>query len=119
MTTTPTAASNGSTTPVSVTESGDGLVKLRRQETKALISLACDALSQTHHVAHEMHSLIYARDREFRPDQLGRMAREAVACWATTDHYLLMLASVLGDFDPYSGSELSELLQGPNREPPF
>ncbi len=119
MTTTPKAASNGSTTPVSVTESGDGLVKLRRMETKALISLACDALSQTHHVAHEMHSLIYDRDREFRPDQLGRMAREALACWQTTDHYLLMLSSVLADYDPYSGSELSDFLRGPSDESPF
>jgi hypothetical protein len=117
MTTTAKAAGNGSTT--SVTESGDGLVKLRRQETKALISLACDALGQTHHLAHEIHSRIYDRDREFRPDQLGRMVREVLACWATTDHYLMMLASVLGDFDPCSGSELSDLLYGPDGDPPF
>jgi hypothetical protein len=121
MTTTSKAASNGngSSAPAPVTRPGDGLAKLRRQETKALISLACDALSQAHHVMHEMHSLIYGKDEEFRPEHLSQMAREAVACWATTDHYLLMLASVLGDFDPYSGSELSELLQGPHREPPF
>ena len=120
MTTTSKAASNGSaTTPAQVTKPGDTLVKLRRTEAKALISLACDALSQTYNLGHEMHTLIYDRDREFSPEQLVRMARETVACWATGDHYLLMLTSVLGDFDPYSGSELSELLMGPDREPPF
>jgi hypothetical protein len=117
--TTTTAASNGSTTPPPAAKPGDGLVKLRHQEAKGLISLACDAMSQTHSVLHELHSLIYDRDGEFCPEHLVRMVREAAVCWQATDHYLLMLASVLQDFDPYSGSELSILLQGPNREPPF
>ena len=122
MTNTTTTASNGSTTtttPVSLTESGDGLIKLRRQETKGLISLACDAIGETHHVAHETHSLIYAKDREFRPDQIERMTREILACWQTAEHYLLMLSSVLADYDPYSGSDLSGLLHDPSDETPF
>jgi hypothetical protein len=84
-----------------------GLAVLRSDEAKALISLATEAISQTHSVGHEMHTLIYDRDGQFRPDKLDCLLTEALACWETADHYLRMLGSVLADYDPRSDSLLS------------
>jgi hypothetical protein len=84
-----------------------GLAVLRRDEAKALISLATEAVSQTHSVGHEMHTLIYAKDGQFQPDQLDCLLMEVLACWETADHYLRMLGSVLADYDPQSDSLLA------------
>ncbi len=99
-TTVETASNGGTTTRVSVTASGDGLVKLRREETKALVSLAAEALSQTHSVGHDLHALIYDKNGEFDLAHCDRLLDEALACWQTADHYLRMLGSVLADLDP-------------------
>jgi len=90
-------ASNGGSASV---RPRDGLAKLRREEVKALISLVCEAMSQTSSVAHEIHTGIYASDSEFGPDRLRRMLAEARACWQTADQYLRMLGSVPVDYDP-------------------
>jgi hypothetical protein len=103
-----TAASDGeSTAGRQPTERQHGLAVLRQDEAKGLISLACEAMSQTHSVGHEMHTLIYDKDGEFRPDRLDCLLTEALACWETSDHYLRMLGSVLSDYDPQSDSPLS------------
>jgi hypothetical protein len=100
-----TAASDGdSTTGRRSTERQHGLAVLRKDEAKALISLACEAISQTHSVGHELHTLIYGADGEFRPGRLDCLLTEALACWETADHYLRMLGSVLADYDPQSDS---------------
>lgn len=119
-TTSKTAGNGGATTAKTRPEPRDGLVKLRRQEVKALISLACDALSATHSLAHEMHSLIYSTDGQFRPDQLASMQEEAAACWCTAEYYLRVLGGLLSDYDPQSESTLSLIIgrTGPD-EPPF
>jgi hypothetical protein len=83
-----------------------GLAVLRRDEAMALISLATEAMSETHSVGHEMHTLIYAREGPFRPDKLDCLLTEVLACWETADHYLRMLGSVLADYDPRSDSPL-------------
>jgi len=102
-----TAASDGeSTAGRQPQERRHGLAVLRRDEARALISLANEAMSQTHSVGHEMHSLIYAKDGPFRPDQLDCLLTEVLACWETADHYLRMLGSVLADYDPRSDSVL-------------
>ena len=83
-----------------------GLAMLRRDEAMALISLASEAMSETHSVGHEMHTLIYDREGPFRPDKLDCLLIEVLACWETADHYLRMLGSVLADYDPRSDSPL-------------
>ena len=103
-----TAASDGEDTALRpATKREHGLAVLRDSEAKALISLACEAMSQTHSVGHEMHILIYAKEGEFQPDRLDSLLTEVLACWETADHYLRMLGSVLADYDPQSGSPLS------------
>jgi hypothetical protein len=100
-----TTASDGkSTAGRQPQERRHGLAVLRCDEAKALISLATEAISQTHSVGHEMHTLIYDRDGQFRPDKLDCLLTEALACWETADHYLRMLGSVLADYDPRSDS---------------
>ena len=103
------AASDGdSTAGRQPTQREHGLAVLRRDEAKGLISLACGAISETHSVGHEMHTLIYGRDGEFQPDRLDCLLTEILACWETADHYLRMLGSVLADYDPQSGSVLAD-----------
>jgi hypothetical protein len=103
-----TSASGGeSTAGRQQKERKHGLAVLRRDEAKALISLATEAVSQTHGVGHEIHTLIYARDGQFRPDTLDCLLTEALTCWETADHYLRMLGSVLSDYDPQSDSLLA------------
>ena len=94
------AASNGSTRRVSATTSRDGLAKLRREETRALVSMVCEAMYQTSNVASELHTFIYAKDSKVRPDRIRRLLAEARTCWQTADQYLRMLGSVPVDYDP-------------------
>ena len=93
MTTTEKAAVNGSA--ISRTASGDGLVKLRREEIKALISLVCEAAFQTQHLTSEMHSLINGTDSPLHSVRLCDMADEAEECLRTTGEYLRMLGDCL------------------------
>jgi hypothetical protein len=93
-------ASNGSTRRISATTSRDGLAKLRREETRALISMVCEAMYQTSNVASELHTFIYAKDSKVRPDRIRRLLAEARTCWQTADQYLRMLGSVPVDYDP-------------------
>ena len=103
------AASDGdSTAGRQAAKREHGLAVLRQDEAKALISLACGAISQTHSVGHEMHALIYRSGGEFRPDRLEDLLTEVLACWEAADHYLRMLGSVLADYDPQSGSPLAD-----------
>jgi hypothetical protein len=68
-----TAAGDGeSTAGRQPTQREHGLAVLRHDEAKGLISLACGAMSETHSVGHEMHTLIYSTDGEFRPGRVGR-----------------------------------------------
>ena len=90
------------------TQRQHGLTVLRHDEAKGLISLACGAISETHSVGHEMHTLIYRSGGEFRPDRLEDLLTEVLACWEAADHYLRMLGSVLADYDPQSGSPLAD-----------
>ncbi|MBO0823060.1 MAG: hypothetical protein J2P27_04260 [Actinobacteria bacterium] len=97
--TTKAATNGGTTVKAKDTAREHGLSVLREIEAKALISLASDALSQTSHVGHEMHGLIYDRDRKASLDQLRTLLEEALICWQTADHYLRMLDSVLEERD--------------------
>jgi hypothetical protein len=104
-----TAAGDGeSTAGRQPTQREHGLALLRQDEAKALISLACGAISETHSVGHEMHTLIYSTDSDSQPDRLERLLIEVLGCWEAADHYLRMLGSVLADFDPQSGSLLTD-----------
>jgi len=104
-----TAASDGdSTAGRQAAKREHGLAVLRHDEAKGLISLACGAISQTHSVGHEMHTLIYSTDGEFQPGRLDCLLTEVLACWEAADHYLRMLGSVLADYDPQSGSLLTD-----------
>jgi hypothetical protein len=104
-----TAASDGdSTAGRQAAKREHGLAVLRHDEAKGLISLACGAISQTHSVGHEMHTLIYDRDGQFQPDRLEDLLTEVLACWEAADHYMRMLGSVLADFDPQPGNSLAD-----------
>jgi hypothetical protein len=93
-----TAASdseNGARRPA--TEREFGLKVLRREEAKALISLASDALSQTHSLAHLMHTGIYDKSVGIPGVVLQDLPAETLACMETAEHYLLMLGSVFDE----------------------
>jgi hypothetical protein len=95
------AASNGST--ASEPDKPEyGLMVLREKETRGLISLACDAMSQTHSVVHDLHQALYGRysgaAEGDSPDRL-KVLNEALGCLRTTEHYLLMLSSVFEEQD--------------------
>jgi hypothetical protein len=79
------------------TEREFGLKVLRQEEAKALISLASDALSQTHSLAHEMHTGIYDKSVGIRGVVLQDLLAETLACMETAEHYLLMLGSVFDE----------------------
>jgi hypothetical protein len=103
------AASDGeSTAGRQSTQRQHGLAVLRQDEAKGLISLASTAMSETHSVGYEMHTLIYSTDGQFQPGRLDCLLTEVLACWEAADHYLRMLGSVLADYDPQSGSPLAD-----------
>jgi hypothetical protein len=95
-----TAASNGGdpasneNTPIE-----HGLSALRDIEGRGLISLVCDALSETHSLAYEMHAQLYAHDPADDRD-LRQLNDEALSCLQTAEHYLLMLGSVVDERIP-------------------
>jgi hypothetical protein len=90
-----TAASNGSTTRTP-DKPEHGLIVLREKEAQGLISLACDAMSQTSSVIHDLHQALYGSGDIADGDRRDRFTalNEAVTCLRTIEHYLLMLSSV-------------------------
>ena len=94
------AASNGSTAS-EPDKPEHGLMVLREKETRGLISLACDAQSQTGSVLHDLHQVLYSfggTAEGDRPDRL-KVLNEALGCLRATEHYLLMLSSVFEEQD--------------------
>jgi len=90
-----TAAADGERTAQQRrTEPEYGVAVLRQMEAKALISLACDALNETHSLASRLHSAVYDHARTVPDPQAQRLHDEALACLQTAEHYLLMLGSV-------------------------
>jgi hypothetical protein len=87
-------ASNGAKTETKPAKRDYGIAVMRDKEVKALISLACDGMSETLGVAHEMHLVIYDRDTTVNDAELQQQLDEALSCWQTADHYLRMLDSV-------------------------
>jgi hypothetical protein len=87
-------ASNGAKTETKPAKRDYGLAVMREKETKSLISLACDGISETARLTHEMHKVIYDRDTKVSDAELQQQLDEALSCWQTADHYLRMLDSV-------------------------
>lgn len=73
-----------------------GLMVLRDKEAQGLISLACDALSETREISHDLHQVIYGYGDAAEGDSRDRLQvlNEALSCLRTTEHYLLMLSSI-------------------------
>jgi hypothetical protein len=95
-TTTIKAVSNGTTADPQ--EHEHGLAQLRAKESKALISMACDALHETSAVTHTMHGLIFDRNQADDPGaRIRARLEEALACMETAEHYLRMLDSALDE----------------------
>ena len=88
-------ASNGATTEPEPAKRDYGLAAMREKETKSLISLASDGISETAKLTHEMHQVIYDRDTTVNDEELQQQLDETLSCWQTADHYLRMLSSVL------------------------
>jgi hypothetical protein len=74
-----------------------GVASLRDREARSLISLVCDALSETSEVSHRMHTAIYQGDDGDGATDLGRRIVDALVCLQATDHYLRMLRDVLAE----------------------
>ena len=93
-----TAASDGDTTASrQPTGREHGLAVLRDSEAKALISLACDALSETHALGSQMHTGIYDPPSGTTCTGLQDTLAELLACMERAEHYLLMLGSVFDE----------------------
>ena len=94
------AASNGSTAS-EPDKPEHGLMVLREKEARGLISLACDAMSQTASVIHDLHQGLYSFGEAAGSDSRDRLTvlNEALSCLRTTEHYLLMLSSVFEEQD--------------------
>ena len=93
-----TAASDGENAAQrQATERTHGLAVLRDSEAKALISMACDALSETHALGSQMHGAIYDRTSGMPCTPLQDKLAELLACMETAEHYLLMLGSVFDE----------------------
>jgi hypothetical protein len=108
-----TAASNGSTASTP-DKPEHGLIVLREKEAQGLISLVCDALSQTSSVIYDLHQALYDHGETAQGDSRDRfkVLNEAVTCLRTIEHYLLMLSSV---FEEQEQAELGPL----STVPPF
>ena len=98
MTTSNKAGNGDKATAKQAAQREHGLSVLREKEAKALISLACDALREVQGVAHEMFGVIYRTDdAKASQEELPNMRDDVLACLSTSEHYLLMLGSVLDD----------------------
>jgi hypothetical protein len=98
MTTSNKAGNGDKATAKQAAQREHGLSVLREKEARALISLACDALREVQGVAHEMFCVIYRTDdSKASQEELPNMRDDVLACLSTSEHYLLMLGSVLDD----------------------
>lgn len=72
---------------------------LREIEARALITLVCQVFSEVLAVSHEMNTGIYdyKQEKKVSQEDLCRMREYALTCLSTSEHYLLMLGSVLED----------------------
>jgi hypothetical protein len=97
--TTSSSASNGGKTPAKQSVKPEhGMTVLRDKEARALVGLACDALSEVLGVVNAMFGVIYgAKETTASREDLPNMRDEALTCLSTGEHYLLMLGSVLED----------------------
>ena len=75
---------------------------LRETETRALVHLGLDALSEAHTVGHELHKLLYGKD-EIPDDRRQELLAETLTCMETAEHYLLMLGSVFEEHPARNG----------------
>jgi hypothetical protein len=91
--------------PVNDRKPEHGLSVLRRLEAQGLIRIACDALSETSQIAHEIHSGIYGDPGTVPAADLQRLLLNAVACMETADHYLRMLDEVIDTGDESRSGE--------------
>ena len=92
------AASDGETTAGrQPTQREHGLAVLRDSEAKALISLACDALSETHALGSQLHTVIYDPPSGTTCTESQDTLAELLACMERAEHYLLMLGSVFDE----------------------
>jgi hypothetical protein len=89
-----------------------GLMVLREKEAQGLISLACDALSQTSSVIYDLHQALYGSGEAAEGNLRDRfkVLNEAVSCLRTIEHYLLMLSSV---FEEQEQAELGPVVRRP------
>jgi len=99
-----TAASNGgdTTTTTERERPKHGLAVLRETETRALVHLGMDALSEAHSVGHDLHQLLYVKD-EIPDDRRQELLAETLTCMETAEHYLLMLGSVFEEHPARNG----------------
>lgn len=98
MTTTQNAANGGKKATDQSVQREHGLVVLRNKEAKALIGLATDALSEALNVGWEISHVFYQSEETTASlEDLSAMRDDALACLSTSEHYLLMLGSVLED----------------------
>jgi hypothetical protein len=97
------AGNGGTTTEPAPARREHGVAVLRSIESKSLITLAQDALSETHSVGHELHQAIYAHEPELSDEQMEETLCEALTCLETADHYLRMLSSVLDERKAHTG----------------
>ena len=77
-----------------------GMTVLRDREAKALISLGMDALSEAHHVGHELHSAVYDSKATVSNAELQQTLAEVLTCMERAEHYLLMLGSTFEEQAP-------------------
>jgi hypothetical protein len=97
------AVTDGTTTNGGPPPREHGLAVLRSKESKSLISLAQDALSQTHDVGYQLHKAIHGYEPETSDAPLEQLLCEALACLETADHYLRMLGSILDELKAQDG----------------
>ena len=97
------AVPDGTTTNGVTPPREHGLAVLRSKESRSLVSLAQDALSQTHDLGHELHGAIYGYKPGTSDAPLEQLLCEALACLETADHYLRMLGSVLDELTAQNG----------------
>lgn len=92
-------ASNGDrTTAKEAVQPKHGMSVLRDKEARALVGLVCETLGEALGVANDMHAGIYAYQQvKASQEELCLMRDDALACLSMSEHYLLMLGSVLDD----------------------
>jgi hypothetical protein len=101
------AATGGETTKNEPAQPEHGVTVLRARESRSLISLAQDALTETHCVGYELHQAIYRDEPKLTDAQMEQLLCEALTCLETADHYLRMLGSVLDERKPQDGKPVS------------